>query len=131
MTTLTYQDLVITMLDPKALGTVLRDLAEQGVKTVTFTKKGIEYQQGRMSLYVGSIGFSRKTMEYPEGVTCEGRTDDGRDRLEDIKTSIWKEFGAHPKPEPPKPKGFHRTWMTPEQYERQKAENPTLSTMGL
>ena len=101
----------------------MRDLIEQGVKSVTLTPKGIEYTTGRYSIFVGSIGYQHHTDEYPESVTATGN------HSMKVNTQKMHEFlGSDPKPDPPKPKAIRRTWMTPEQYERQKAENPTLGT---
>ena len=90
MIILSYQDLRITIQNTKALATILKSLAEQGVKSVTLSKNGIEYVIGRQSLFLGSIGYRNKTEDYPEGITATGHA-----RL-DIKTSYWKKLGSHP-----------------------------------
>ena len=121
--TLTYQTLRIRYTDPKDLGTRMRELREQGVRSVNLTPKGIEYTTGRMSIFVGNIGYQRHEEPYPKGVTATGR------HSVEVNTKIHKSLGSHPKPPKTEPKPIHRTWMTPEQYERQKNLNPTLGSI--
>ena len=121
--TFNYQSLSIRYENKKTFGNVMRDLLEKGVKSVTLTPKGLEYTTGRISLFVGNIGFQRHFDEYPEGITATGQHS-----VEVNVAKMHDYLGSDPKPEPKKPKGFRRTWMTPEEYERQKALNPTLYT---
>ena len=126
MYTLTYQSLVISYENPKSLGNKMRDLIEQGVNSVNLTPIGMKYTTGRISLYFGSIGYQHHTDKYPPGVTATGK------HSMEVNTEKMHELlGSDPKQIPPKPKPFHRTWMTPEEYQRQKAENPTIGTILL
>ena len=124
MPTLKYQTLRIHYQDPKTLGNIMRDLEEKGVKSVNLTAKGIEYSTGRISLFIGSIGYQQHTHPYPEGITATGKHS-----VEVNVTKMHEILGSDPKPEPKQPKPIHRKWITPEEHERQKALNPTLSTI--
>ena len=122
--TLTYQSLVLRYEDPKVFGNQMRDLEEQGVKGVTLTPDGIKYTTGRISIFVGSIGYQHHETPYPEGVTATGK-----DSIEVNVKAMHEMLGSYPKPPQPKPKPIHRRWVTPEQYERQKALTPTVGSM--
>lgn len=124
--TLTYQSLVITFAEPKALGNVIRDLIEKGVESLTLAPNGIEYTTGRRPIFFGSINYQNHTDKYPEGVTAEGQHS-----VEVNAQKMLNFLGSDPKPEPQKKKPIHRRWMTPEQYKRKKALNPTISTILL
>ena len=123
MPTLTYQTLRIHYQDPKTLGNIMQDLEEKGIKSVNLTPTGIKYTTGRISLF-GNIGHKEHTDPYPEGITATGRHS-----VEINVTKMHKKLGSDPKPEPKQPKPIHRNWITPEQYERQKALNPTLGNI--
>jgi len=99
--TLTYQSLVITFTEPKALGNVIRDLIEKGVESLTLTPNGIEYTTGRRSLFFGNINYQNHTEEYPEGVTAEGQHS-----VEVNTEKMLKFLGSTPKPEKQKKKAY-------------------------
>ena len=122
--TLTYQSLTIRYEDPKALGSRMRDLREQGVKSVTLTPKGIHYTTGRVSIFVGNINYQHHEEAYPDGVTATGKHS-----VEVDTKRMHKMLGSYAKPPKAEQKPIHRRWMTPEQYERQKALHPTVGSM--
>ncbi|MXV73456.1 hypothetical protein F4Z99_04155 [Candidatus Poribacteria bacterium] len=126
MYTLTYQSLVIKFTKPKALGNRIRDLIEKGVESITLTPRGIEYTTGRRLLLIGNIGYRHHSEEYPEGVTATGQHS-----VEVNTHKMLKFLGSDPKPSPQEPEPVRRRWITPEQYEKQKALNPTISTILL
>ena len=131
--TLTYQNLVITYQDKKTLGNKMRDLLEKNVTSCTLTPRGIEYYTFcRITQAFGGTGATAHTDPYPDGVTAKQIDPliyDQSVRLDVDVEKMHNFLGSDPKPVKPKPKTHHRTWMTPEQYERQKALNPTLGTI--
>lgn len=101
----------------------MRDLLEQGIKSVILSPRGIEYP----------IRHPVHCDPYPEGVTTSQLNPGVYDRSVQLKVNVAKMLdflGCDPKPKP-KVRPIHRRWITREQYERQVALNPTVSTMLL
>ena len=122
--TLTYQSLVIRYEDPKVFGNQMRDLQELGVKSIMLTPDGIQYTTGRTSIFLGNINYQHHEALYPEGVTATGYHS-----VEVNVKAMHKMLGSYPKLPRSKPKPIHQTWITPEEYERQKNLNPTVGSM--
>ena len=126
--TLNYQNLIIKYQNRKSLGNKMRDLLEIGVKSCTLTPKGIEYYTHVGYFDSNSIPHCD---QYPKGVIAERINPRIYDQSCRLKVNVKKmhEFlGSDPIPPRPTAKPIHRGWMTPEQYERTKQENPTLAT---